>query len=208
MSPFDLVGIAKLNGLDLIALTDHNTTRNCRAAKKAADEYGIGFIPGVEVTTTEDIHCICLFPDVDTAEKFDKILYEKLLKIKNKRKIFGNQIVVNLDGSKEYEPILLISAVSISIMDLPKLVEEFGGICYPAHIDKDSNGLISTLGFWPEDLNVAAAEVNRKTPCGIPESLKIICASDAHQIEDMSETGFPLPLSSPSFNGLKKYIGK
>jgi predicted metal-dependent phosphoesterase TrpH len=62
MTPFDLVGLSKLNGLELIALTDHNSTKNCPAAALAAREYGIGFIPGAEVNTAEDIHCICLFP--------------------------------------------------------------------------------------------------------------------------------------------------
>lgn len=74
MDPWDLVGMARICGLDLIALTDHNSAKNCPAAAEAARKYGVGFIPGIEVNTSEDIHCVCLFPDVDAAMAFDAML--------------------------------------------------------------------------------------------------------------------------------------
>jgi predicted metal-dependent phosphoesterase TrpH len=84
MTPFDLVGMSLLNGLDLIALTDHNTAKNCPAAMAAAREYGIGFIPGMEVTTAEDVHCVCLFPTLESAMDFDSMLEKRIPPITNK----------------------------------------------------------------------------------------------------------------------------
>ncbi|MGE4483752.1 MAG: PHP domain-containing protein [Oscillospiraceae bacterium] len=206
MTPFDLVGMAKLCGMDLIALTDHNSVKNCPAAAAAAEEYGIGFIPGAEVTTAEDIHCVCLFPGLDSAMSFDSRLYESIPYIPNRREIFGNQIIMHPDGKTDEEAKLLITGCGFSIIDLPQIVGEYGGICYPAHVDRDANGLFAVLGSWPEELKVKAAEIRHKIPDGLPQGLKIIKASDAHRMSDIPEGGFPLPLESPDFCSLAKYI--
>ena len=207
MTPFDLVGMSLLNGLDLIALTDHNTAKNCPAAMAAAKEYGIGFIPGMEVTTAEDVHCVCLFPTLESAMDFDSMLEKRIPPIKNKTEIFGNQIIMSPDGGEKQFDKLLITATDISIMELPALVREYGGICYPAHVDRESNGLLAVLGLWPEDLDVTAAEVRFKVPEVVPKSLKILQASDAHRLESLPEGGFPIDAEEPTFEGIKAYIG-
>jgi hypothetical protein len=207
MTPFDLVGMSLLNGLDLIALTDHNTAKNCPAAMAAAKEYGIGFIPGMEVTTAEDVHCVCLFPTLESAMDFDSMLEKRIPPIKNKTEIFGNQIIMSPDGGEKQFDKLLITATDISIMELPAIVREYGGICYPAHVDRESNGLLAVLGLWPEDLDVTAAEVRFKVPEVVPKSLKILQASDAHRLEALPEGGFPIDAEEPTFEGIKAYIG-
>ena len=206
MTPADLVGMATLNGLQLIALTDHNSARNCPAAQAAAREYGIGFIPGMEVNTAEDVHCVCLFPGLEPALAFDRYIHDRLPPVKNKPEIFGCQTIVHPDGTEDTEELLLITACGVSIMELPSLVAEYGGLCWPAHVDRDSNGLFAMLGIWPEELDVRAAEIRFEKPDGVPEGLKIIRASDAHRFEAMPEGGFPLPLESADFEGLRKYI--
>ena len=206
MTPFDLVGMAKLNGLDLIALTDHNSTKNCPAAALAAQEYELGFIPGAEVTTMEDVHCVCLFPTLDAAMAFNAFLDPLRPGIKNRPDIFGPQTIVNADGTTEEEPNLLLLALDISIMDLPAAVKEFDGLFWPAHVDRESNGLLATLGAWPKDLCADAAEVRFQDPGGIPRALKLITASDAHRLADMPDGGFPLPLETPDFAGLLRYL--
>lgn len=207
MTPFDLVGMSLLNGLDLIALTDHNTAKNCPAAMAAAREYGIGFIPGMEVTTAEDVHCVCLFPTLESALDFDSMLEKRIPPIKNKTEIFGNQIIMSPNGDEKQFDTLLITATDISIMELPALVREYGGICYPAHVDRESNGLLAVLGLWPEDLDVTAAEVRFKVPDVVPKNLKILQASDAHRLESLPEGGFPIDAEEPTFEGIKTYIG-
>jgi hypothetical protein len=206
MTPSDLVGMAKLCGLDLIALTDHNSAKNTPAAAMAACEYGIGFIPGLEVSTEEDIHCVCLFPSVEAALAFDRWLDPLRPGVRNRPDIFGHQHVVSPDGTVSEEPDLLILALSLSILDLPDAVARFDGLFWPAHVDRDSNGLFAVLGAWPKELQADAAEVRFQDPGGIPLSLKIIRASDSHRLCDIPEAGFPLPLESADFAGLKKYL--
>lgn len=205
-SPFDLVGMAKLNGLDLIALTDHNSAKNCPAAALAAKEYEIGFIPGAEITTAEEIHCVCLFPSVAKAVAFCDALDPLRPGVKNKPNIFGNQLIVKPDGSVAEEPDLLILALDISILDLPVMVREYEGLFWPAHVDRESNGLFSVLGAWPKNLPADAAEIRFRDPGGIPLALPRITASDSHRLQDMPEGGFPLPIETPDFDGLAKYL--
>lgn len=207
MDPQDLVGMARICGLQLIALTDHNTAKNCPAAAEAARKYGVGFIPGIEVNTSEDIHCVCYFPTLEAAMDFDTMLYEHIPFIPNREGIFGTQKIIHANGAPEIEQKLLLTGCDISIMDLPQVVAEYGGLCWPAHVDRDANGLFAMLGTWPEDLNVPAAEIRHLCPEDIPQNLKIIQASDAHDFKTLSEAGgFELPLESADFAGLNKYI--
>lgn len=207
MDPYDLVGMARVCGLELIALTDHNSAKNCPAAAEAARRYGVGFIPGIEVNTSEDIHCVCYFPTLEAAMAFDAMLEEHLPFIPNRADVFGEQKIIHTDGRPEIERNLLLTGCDISIMDLPQIAAEYGGLCWPAHVDRDANGLFAVLGAWPEDLCVPAAEIREYRPDGLPEGLKIIQASDSHDLESLSEAGgFELPLESGDFAGLYKYI--
>ena len=207
MTPEDLVGMSLLNGLDLIALTDHNSVRNCPAAAAAAAAYGIGFIPGCEVTTAEEVHCVCLFPSLEAALAFGERLEGTLAPVENRPEIFGNQLICHPDGSVEEYGTLLIPACSVSILELGDFVRPFGGLMYPAHVDRDANGLFAMLGVWPEELRVPAVEIRHILPPGVPDGLKTIMASDAHRLMDLPEGGFPLPLKSPDFAGLAAYLG-
>ena len=207
MTPADLVGLSLLNGLDVIALTDHNSCKNCPAAFAAAQEYGIGFVPGAEVTTSEDIHCVCLLPTLEAAMAFDAALEQHLPPIPNRREIFGNQILISPDGTCGEYPNLLISATDLSIIDLPDFAAQFGGICYPAHVDREANGLFSILGTWPEDLHVKAAEIRFCDPGGLPAGIPLLQGSDAHRLEDLPDDGFPTALPTPDFAGILQYIG-
>lgn len=206
MRPENLVGFSLLNGLELIALTDHNSVRNCPAAAAAAEAYGIGFIPGAEVTTSEDVHCVCLLPDLDAAMAFGDALEQHMQQILNRPDIFGHQTICHPDGSDEEYPWLLLPATDLSILDLPSFVQTYDGICYPAHVDRDANGLFAMLGLWPEDLHTPAVEIRHLLPAGVPDGLKTIQASDAHQLESLPEGGFVLPLQSPDFTGLARYL--
>jgi len=206
MDPFDIMGMARISGIKLVALTDHNSAKNCPAAAWAARWYGIGFIPGIEVNTSENIHCVCLFPNMESVMDFDAVLYEHLPFIPNKPGIFGEQKIITENGLSEYEYKLLLTACDISIVDLPKLVKQYGGLCWPAHVDRDANGLFSVLGTWPEDLRVDAAEIQEKLPAGVPNHLKIIQASDAHDMETLARGGFAMDLESADFAGVYKYV--
>ena len=150
MTPCNIAGMGYLNGLRIMALTDHNTAKNCPAFYAACREYGIVPVSGMELTTAEDIHMVCLFPKLDTALAFDKLVEERRMKVKNKPAIFGEQIIMGeQDVPIGNDPWFLPAATSIPIEEGAKLVRSMGGVCYPAHIDREANGLLAVLGFFP-----------------------------------------------------------
>ena len=195
MTPANIAGMAAVLGLDVIALTDHNTSRNCAPFLKMADAYGLLALPGMELTTDEDVHVVCLFPDLYAAMDFDAYVYERMFKIANKEHIFGAQIIYNEnDQIIGHEPNLLISNAAISFEDVFDLTEERGGIMIPAHIEKSSNSLIANLGFVPPDSRFKCAELKNlsqletlKKSNPYLEKCKIITNSDAHYLEHINE---------------------
>ncbi len=193
-TPSSIAGMAKLGGLDIAALTDHNTAKNCPAFFEAAREYGIVPVAGMEFTTSEDIHAVCLFEDLDSALRFDAFVDTVRTRFKNKPEIFGEQLIMDSDdnviGKDEY---LLPVATSVSIEDLPSLVAEYGGICYPAHIDRESGGIIAILGTFPDGAPFTCYELRSmdsyaslsvKHPLG---DRVIVVSSDSHLLTDISE---------------------
>lgn len=207
MTPYEVVRTAKNAGLGLIALTDHNSAKNCPAAAAAAREVGIGFIPGLEVTTSEEIHCVCLFPDLGRAAAFSQWLNTLRPGFANRPAIFGRQTVMGPAGRRSEERELLFMARRLSLTELPRAVREYGGLYWPAHVDKPSNSLYSILGCWPEDFTADAVELfYEREPTGIPPELKRLRCSDAHRLWDIRAPGCALPLESADFNGLKKYL--
>ena len=136
MTPANIAGMAAVKELDVIALTDHNTSRNCAPFLKMAEAYGLVGLPGMELTTNEDVHVVCLFPDLYAAMDFDTYVYNRMFKIANKEHIFGAQLLYNEnDEIIGKEPNLLITNAAINFEDVFDLTEERGGIMIPAHID-------------------------------------------------------------------------
>lgn len=214
MTPANIVGMASIKGLDVIALTDHNSCRNCPAAMIHGKNYGVTVIPGMELCTAEEVHMICLFAELDRALAFDAYVYEHLLPVKNKEKIFGKQQIMNEDdevtGTIEN---LLINATDIPFDDVFALTEGYGGIAYPAHIDKTSTSLLSNLGFVPPDSTFTCAEVHdlknlHKIQKEHPYFLNcnIISSSDAHYLEDIREPQYQLYAESRDLTDILKAV--
>lgn len=206
MTPANIVGMAVVKGLQVIALTDHNTCRNCPAVMAAAEEYGILAVPGMELTTAEEVHAVCLFPGLSQALNFDQYVYERLIKFPNRPDIFGNQQVYNeQDQICAEEPNLLINATEISFDGLWELVRSFQGVMFPAHIDKRANSLISNLGLIPPDSRFTCAEVkDMKKLHGLRRDhpylnrCRIISNSDAHYLEHINEPDLTIPVKEYS----------
>ena len=135
MTPGNIVGMAAVTGLDVIAVTDHNSCRNCPAVMKFAQEYGVLAIPGMEINTSEEVHAVCLFPTLEAALNFDGYVYERLMKFPNREEIFGKQQICNEeDICVATEPNLLMNSTDISFDRLWELTEDFGGVMFPAHV--------------------------------------------------------------------------
>ena len=195
MTPANIAGMAAVKGLDVIAVTDHNSCRNCAPTMKMAEEYGVIALPGMELCTEEEVHVVCLFPDLYTAMDFDGYVYDKMLKIPNKEKIFGEQLLYNdIDDIIGKEPNLLLCNTSIRFDEVFALTDERNGIMIPAHIDKTTNSLIANLGFIPPDSQFTCAEVRDLNKLsGLLDTqlylsrCRIISNSDAHYLEHINE---------------------
>ncbi len=195
MTPANIAGMAAVKGLQIVALTDHNSTANCPAFFKACKAYGIIPVAGMELTVSEDIHLVCLFRDLESAMAFGDEVEGHKINIRNRPDIFGRQIIMdeadNVIGEEEN---LLLNATLLSLDEGTKLVRSFGGVCYPAHIDRTSNGAVAILGVFPDWLSYTAYEVStkgdveaekKKNP--VIKNLKSVVSSDAHYLWDISE---------------------
>ena len=151
-------------------------------------------VGGMELTTSEDIHVVCLFPTLDDTMAFGNEVDAHRTKIKNKKEIFGEQLLVDEDdeviGEDEH---LLSVATDISIEDVSDYVSRHHGLCYPAHIDRDSYSVSAVLGAFPMHLPFSAFELHDgkkeedfRMRYGLFEH-HMICSSDAHTLEDIRD---------------------
>lgn len=194
MTPNNIAGMAMIKGLNLVALTDHNSCKNCPAFFKACEGFGLIPIAGMELTTAEDIHMVCLFYGLDQAMSFDREVEKHRQKIKNKSEIFGNQRILDENDSPVgIEDDLLLSATDLDVKAAAETVKTFGGLIYPAHIDRPANGMIETLGLIPEEYGFTCVEFHDRslqneyaTKFGL-EKMNTVCSSDAHYLGDISE---------------------
>lgn len=195
MTPNNIAGMAAIKGLNVLALTDHNTAKNCPAFFVACRKQGIIPIAGIELSTEEDIHLVCLFEELDDAMRFDAVLEEHLLPIDNRPEIFGEQLILNADDEPMGEvQKLLISPTDLPIDEAIKLARSYGAHVHPAHIDRESNGIIAILGDIPSEYGFKIFEMrdrsNAERIMGTVEELNeknILVCSDAHQLWNISE---------------------
>ncbi len=190
MTPNNIVNMAYIKGLNIISVTDHNTTKNLPAINEVANKLNIKVIFGIEVTTKEEVHALCYFKSCEDAEKFGDLIYESLPNIKNNINIFGEQNIYNADDEKIGQlDKLLLNASSFSVDDLYNLTKQYNGIMILAHVNKKSNGILAVLGFIPFNLNLQFIEVfsKEKVDERIIKNYKILKNSDAHQLIDIQE---------------------
>lgn len=214
MSPINIVLKAKERSIDILGITDHNSTLHAPLIKQLAAKEGIMVLMGAEVTTREEVHCLCFFENEDLLSEFQQFLDLNLPKIPNDLHRFGYQVVVNEKEEivKEIEH-LLISGLDRGINDVEKRVHELGGLFIPAHINKLQNSVISQLGFLPLDLKVDALEISIHTTK--EEFLKknkylkgynFIQSSDAHYIDSIGNICTRFYMEEANFSEIKKAL--
>lgn len=194
MTPSNIAGMASLNGLNILALTDHNSTANCPAFFRACKRYGIIPIAGMELTTAEEIHMIILFPELDVAMEFNSALDSYRIKIKNKVDIFGAQLITDEEDSViSSEEYLLSVATSLDIFAAVDMAKQYGAVIYPAHIDREANGIISILGSWPSSPEFRCCEfaseenVEKYVSLYSLQNKDIVVSSDAHNLWSIND---------------------
>lgn len=190
MTPNNIVNMAFIKGLDVIAVTDHNCAMNISSVVEIGNEIGLLVVPGMEIQTREEIHALCYFRDVESITAFSEALEPYRMPIPNRVDKFGHQWVMNANDEviSEY-PYALILSLSIGLEDLDALVDSHQGVMIPAHINKGANSLLKYLGFIPESLKGRTMELFQKNSVDpmMIEGSRIIYNSDAHFITDIHE---------------------
>ncbi len=190
MTPANIAGMCYLSKLDIAALTDHNSVKNCPAFFKAAANYGIVPVAGMELTTAEDIHMVCLFEDLQTAFAFEEKIDPYRLKIKNNTSVYNEQRVMDEeDNVIEVVENFLSPSILLPIEDAYEIAVNMGGVCYPAHVDRETNSAIAILGDIPQDIPFDCVEfANPENIEGFSEKYpslrdkRKIVGSDAHAL--------------------------
>jgi hypothetical protein len=211
MSPKIIVDHALNAGLDIIGITDHNSTKQSAIIRDYARDKGLHVICGAEVNTAEEVHCLALFEKDEELNLFQKFLDIKLKDIKNNPGIFGYQVYVDVNekilGTEER---LLISSLDADIYEVEEKVHSLNGLFIPAHIFRPYNGIINQLGFIPSNLMTDALEVTSlnddrlfnqsfTTSCKCP----FIKSSDAHIPRMIGKSFTIFEMESVSFGEIK-----
>lgn len=191
-------------GLDIVALTDHNNGRNLPAFSEACSIVGICGIYGMEVNTIEEVHMLSLFETLDEAMDFNEYLETTLPRFKHSSKLFGDQMIVDLEGNEIGRlDMSLYGASSLSVEKLVEQVNHRGGMIIPAHVDRPSDSLLANLGFIP-DLPYSAIEAIR-IPCEADVHGKtVVQGSDAHYIEHIGRRFCYAEVEQVGFQHLRK----
>ena len=207
MSPANIVQQALKQQLDIIGITDHNSTRQCRAVAEEAIKAGLMVFTGAEVTTKEEVHCLAFFDTFDHLDAFQSYLDLHLPYIKNDPDLFGYQVVVNAAEEIVFEEErLLISGINKGIDEVEREVHRLKGLFIPAHINRPKYSLTSQLGFVPPDLKADAFELTKHISTdefirNFPymKNRTFIRNSDAHQPEDIGTTFTEYKMEAATF---------
>ncbi len=189
-SPIRIVRQAASRGINLMALTDHNSAGNCPAFAEACRREGIMALFGTETTSREEVHILSLYADVEAALEWGAWVYRRLPDFRHDPEKFGDQVIVDVDENiLAFEERYLVPAAEVSIEEIVAETLKRGGLVIPAHIDRSANSIYSQLGFLPR-LPFSALEITRRP---VPEDAvgyTLICDSDAHFLDDIGRRTF------------------
>jgi hypothetical protein len=213
MGPKTIVDKAIQHGLDVIGISDHNSSENVPAVMRAAQDTNLTVLPGMEVTSKEEVHILAVFDSVDRALQLQEIVYDHLPG-ENDTVAFGLQVVVNEDHDVlGFNKRLLAGATELSVEQVVDSICNLEGLAIAAHVDREAFGILGQLGFVPEELHLDALELSRNTSLEeakrrFPEyaGYAFVRSSDAHSATDIGEVWTTLLLCEPSTREIKKAL--
>ncbi len=202
MTPANIVGFAKLNGLDAVAIADHNAIANVKVAMEVGKVYDVVVVPAMELQTCEDVHVLCLFDKFENLQSFyDSIHFAN---IQNRAEIFGEQWILDEDDNViGTEQRMLLVASEVSAEEVVSLAQKYDGVAVAAHIDREENGIVSILGTVTEDFSVVELSPTATSDVQIHcQGKKVITNSDAHVLEDIGSANGELEILELSAKGI------
>ncbi len=211
MTPRNIIEKAVETGLQIIGITDHNSTRNARVVQTLGKEKGILVLTGAEVSSREEVHCLAFFEESEQQNAFQAFLDENIVRIPNPDGHFGYQPVVDADENiDEMIPYYLAAALKRSIDEISRKVAELNGIFIPAHVNRRMNGLFAQLGFLPPELHFDALGITGKTIAAdirkeyhLDETITLVRNSDAHFPEQIGSSYSVFEMDEASFSEIK-----
>jgi PHP family Zn ribbon phosphoesterase len=214
MSPGAIVRMAKEKNIDLIGITDHNSTLHCSLAKEIADEEGIAVLCGVEVTSREEVHSLAYFGDLGSLGLFQEYLDCHLPVMPYRPELFGYQALVD----KNEKIVRLIEGylnvgLKQGIDQVEQEVHRLGGLFVPAHIERPMFGIFNQLGFLPDDLVCDAlgimyrsSETEIRNRFRLTGNMALIKSSDAHSLHEIGSGSTWFEINEPSFEEIQKAL--
>jgi hypothetical protein len=207
MSPGAIVRRAQATRLDAIALSDHNCGFNLPAFGEICEREGMPCLYGLEATSAEEAHILCLFDRLEEAMDWGGRVYDSLPDIPNQPGRFGDQHIV--DAQEEilgFAEKFLISASAFSVSEIVEQVHALGGLCIPAHIDRRVYGIVSQLGFLPDE-PFDAVELTQKGRRSLARDYPIVRNSDSHELKTIGKTFTELDIEMPSVANIRSFLG-
>jgi PHP family Zn ribbon phosphoesterase len=211
MTPRGILTSAKKKDIDILGICDHNSSENSPAVMKAAESMNIGVLPGMEITSQEEVHVLALFDAMENALKLQEHVYNNLPG-ENDEDAFGMQVIVN---EKEevlgFSDKLLIGATTIPLDEVIRSIHSLSGIAIASHIDREAFSIIGQLGFIPENLELDAMEISPRVTFeeaikAYPYNYPITCSSDAHYPDDIGKTYTTFLLEDKTIAEMKKAL--
>lgn len=200
MTPVRILRRAAERGLDIVAISDHNSAENIGVASGVASERGITLLPAMEITSSEEVHILSLFGSLEAVLRMQEIVYGSLEGEMSEGRAWGHQVVVNeRDEVLDFNRRLLMGATSLGVKEVVEKVHGLGGLAIASHADREAFGLVTQLGFIPEDLPLDALEVTLSPENLGQPHIPRVRSSDAHRLEDIGRRTTEFYLESASF---------
>jgi hypothetical protein len=212
MSPRRILFRARRKKLDMIGICDHNSAENVRASVAAAAAKGVAVLPGMEVTTREEVHVLALFDEPAQALELQSAVYARLAPGVNDEKLFGLQVVANENDEVEgFNNRLLIAATDLNLRQTVEKIRGLDGLAIASHIDREAYGIIGQLGFIPDDPSFDALEIScRITPAQARRDIpgvartSLITTSDAHALSEIGRAATEFLMAEPTVAELRR----
>lgn len=211
MSPLAISKRVKDLKIDLIAITDHNSSLNIKGVYDLSKEYDFNLFFGMEVTTKEEVHILAYFPTLKNIKFFHEIV-DKNIDDTLEKKIYENQVIVNKnDEVIGFCKKNLFSKVNLSIEKVVFYIHNFDGVAIAAHIDRMGFGIVGQIGFIPENLPLNGVEcynINSDIGKNYSKKFAVLSSSDAHKLEEIGKRRTIFKIKKPIFKEFRMALKK
>lgn len=205
MTPSRIIGRAVEQGLDMIAISDHNSALNAGVAMQLGRDAGLSVMPALEVTTQEEAHVLAVFGGLAEALSMQELVYSDLPASGGER--FGMQVMVSAtEEVLGFEQKVLLGATGMTLIEVVNEIRFRGGLAIASHVDRGAFSVMSQMGFVPGDVIFDAFEVldRQRARRGVMlhPDVPWMSHSDAHRIEDVGRRFTELRAKAPEFQEL------